>query len=137
VNPDVTPPTLTAAGSLGDPQILTVIFSEPVEPASTTAAASYNIDNGVTVLSAAFGTDTRTIILTTTPMAPKTTYTLTVNNVRDRATTPNVILPNTQRTFTLDSTPLDISFVRPPPEPIRAFDAARPRHHFGDHVSSD
>src|SRR5207302_9835729 len=26
--------------------------------------------------------------------------------------------PNTQRTFTLDSTPLDISFVRPVPEPI-------------------
>jgi len=65
-----------------------------------------------------FGTDNRTIILTTTPMAPRTAYTLTVNNVRDRATTPNAILPNTQRTFTLDSTPLDISFIRPPPEPI-------------------
>src|SRR2546425_5558468 len=33
VNTDVTPPTLTAVGSLGDPQILTVIFSEPVEAA--------------------------------------------------------------------------------------------------------
>ncbi|PYJ97404.1 MAG: hypothetical protein DME23_15695, partial [Verrucomicrobia bacterium] len=118
VNPDVTPPTLTAVGSLGDPKILTVIFSEPVEAASATAPGSYTIDNGVTVLSADFGADSRTIVLTTTPMAPKTTYTLTVNSVRDRATTPNVILPNTQRTFTLDSTTLDISFVRPPPEPI-------------------
>jgi len=118
VNPDVTRPTLTSVGSLGDPQILTVIFSEPVEAASATTPGYYTIDNGVTVLSAAFGTDTRTVILTTTPMATKTTYTLTVNNVRDRATTPNTILANTQRTFTLDSIPLDISFVRPPPEPV-------------------
>ncbi|PYK97993.1 MAG: hypothetical protein DME19_14240, partial [Verrucomicrobia bacterium] len=105
-------------GSLGDPQIFTVILSEPVETVSATAPGSYTIDNGITVLSAAFGTDTRTIILTTTPMMTQRTYTLAVSNVRDRATTPNVILPNTQRAFTLDSTPLDIAFVRPAPEPI-------------------
>ena len=118
VNPDVVAPTLTAIGSLGDSRILTVIFSEPVEATSATAPGSYGINGGVTVITASFGTDTRTIVLTTTPMATQTTYTLTINNVRDRATTPNVILPNTQRTFSLDSTPLDISFVRPPPEPI-------------------
>ena len=118
VNPDVTRPTLTSVGSLGDPQILTVIFSEPVETVSATTPGSYTLDNGVTALSAVFGADNRTIILTTTPMAPRTIYTLTVNNVRDQATTPNAILPNTQRTFTLDSTPLDISFIRPLPEPI-------------------
>src|SRR5436190_6779633 len=117
VNADVTPPTLTAVGSLGDPQILTVIFSEPVEAASATDPGNYTIDNGVKALSAAFGTDTRTIILTTTPMVVKTTYTLGVNNVRDRAATPNAVPANTQRTFTLDPTPLDISFVRPAPEP--------------------
>jgi len=118
VNSDVTRPTLTSVGSLGDPQILTAIFSEPVEVASATIPGNYTIDNGVTVVAAGFGTDTRTIVLTTTPMAISTTYTLTVNNVRDRATTPNAILPNTQQAFTLDSTPLDISFVRPLPEPI-------------------
>src|ERR1044071_622445 len=117
VNPDVTPPTVTSVGTLGDPQVLTVIFSEPVEPATATVSGSYTIDGGVTVTNAAFGPDTRTIVLTTTPMATQRTYTLTVNNVRDRAGTPNAILPNTQRTFTLDSTPLDISFVRPFPEP--------------------
>src|ERR1041385_1793723 len=112
VNPDVTRPPLTSVGSLGDPQIVTVTFSEPVEPASATLADSYSIDHGVLVLSAKFGMDARTIILGTTPMATRTIYTLTVNNVRDRATTPNPISPNTQRTFTLDSTPLDISFLR-------------------------
>src|SRR2546421_3875258 len=50
-------------------------------------------------------------------MVVKTTYTLGVNNVRDRAATPNAVPANTQRTFTLDPTPLDISFVRPAPEP--------------------
>src|SRR5439155_23874159 len=83
VNPDVTRPTLASVGSLGDPQILTVIFSEPVEAASATTAGNYTLDNGVRALSAVFGTDNRTIILTTTPMAPRTAYTLTVNNVRD------------------------------------------------------
>jgi hypothetical protein len=116
VNPDVTRPTVTSVGSLGDPQILTVTFSELVEPASATLADSYSIDHGVFVLSAKFGMDARTIILGTTPMATRTIYTLTINNVRDRATTPNPISPNTQRTFTLDSTPLDISFLRRSPE---------------------
>jgi hypothetical protein len=118
VNPDLTRPALTSVGSLGDPETLTVVFSEPVEAASATAAGNYTFDNGVRALAAVFGSDNRTIILTTTPMVSRTTYTLTVNNVRDRATTPNAILPNSQRTFTLDSTPLDISFVRPSPEPI-------------------
>src|SRR6185312_11172122 len=43
----------------------------------------------------------------------------TVANVRDRATTPNTISPNpSQRTFTLDYTPLGISYLRPNSEPI-------------------
>lgn len=117
VNPDLTPPTLISVGSLGDPRILTVIFSEPVEPATATAPGNYTFDWGVTAVAAAFGADARTIVLTTTPMTPQRTYTLTVNKVRDRAATPNTILSNTQRAFTLDSIPLDISFVRPPPEP--------------------
>jgi hypothetical protein len=118
VNPDVTRPTLTSVNSLDDPHVLIVVFSEPVEAASAINAANYKINNGVTVLAAAFGTDTRTLILTTTPMVTQTIYTLTVNNVRDRAATPNVILPNASRTFTLDAIPLSMAFVRPPPEPI-------------------
>src|SRR5436190_13476447 len=51
-------------------------------------------------------------------MLARTNYTLTVNGVRDRANTPNVIAPGTQWTFTLNTVPLDISFVRPNVEPI-------------------
>ncbi|HYG34089.1 MAG TPA: lamin tail domain-containing protein, partial [Clostridia bacterium] len=118
INPDVTKPALISAANLGDPQILTVIFSEPVEGASATKTANYTLDNGVSVISAAFGPDARTIILNTTPMQSRTSYTLTVNNVRDRATTPNVILPNSQLVFTTDATPLDLALLMPSAEPM-------------------
>lgn len=118
VNRDVTRPTLSAVGNLGDPRILTVIFSEAVDPGTALVAGNYAINNGVNVLSATFGPDTRTIILTTTAMAQQVPYTLTVNNVQDRASIPNPILANSQFAFTLSTSPLDISFVRPAPEPI-------------------
>jgi len=118
VNPDVARPALTLANSLDDPRVLVVVFSKPVEGASATNPANYAINNGITVLAAAFGIDTRTLILTTTPMVAQTIYTLTVNNVRDRAARPNVILPNASRTFTLDATPLSMALLRPPLEPI-------------------
>ena len=118
VIPDSTPPTISSVGNLGDNQIITVVFSEPVSAATATALTNYAINNGVSVLNSAFGPDNRTVVLTTTPLAFSTTYTLTVNNVRDLATTPNTITPNTQRTFSLVSRPLDISFLRPRSEPL-------------------
>ena len=57
-------------------------------------------------------------MLTTAPLSYGTLYTLTVNNVRDRATTPNVIAPNSQTTFTLDFTPLDAGYIIGTSEPI-------------------
>src|SRR5437773_842006 len=43
---------------------------------------------------------------------------LIVNNVRARATTPHIILPNSQRSFSLTLSPLDISFLPLPREPV-------------------
>jgi hypothetical protein len=120
VTPDVTRPTLNSVGSVGDQQTVAVFFSEPVAAAGATNAANYTISGGVTVLGARFGTDARSIVLTTSPMALRTTYTLTVNNVRDLATVPNLILSNSQRTFSLDFTPADSTWLRPGPEPIGA-----------------
>jgi hypothetical protein len=117
VTPDITRPTISSVGNLGDVDLLTVVFSEPVEVSSATATSNYAI-NSTTVLSASMGVDSRTVVLTTTPMTPGVTYTLTVNNVRDRAQTPNTILPNTQRTFIIAPKPLDISLVRPGAELI-------------------
>ncbi len=116
VTPDVTPPGLSSVASLS-PQVLVVVYTEPVEPASATNPANYTLNNGVVVLAAAFGPDARTVFLSTTAMSPRT-YLLTVNNVRDRAATPNLIQPNSQWVFSLLPTPLDISYVRPGPELI-------------------
>ena len=118
VLPDTTPPTLVSVANLGDDTLLTILFSEPVEAASATNPLNYNINNGVSVSGASFGGDTRSIVLHTSPMQDGALYTLTVNNVRDRAATPNTIAPNTQRTFTLDFTPLDISSLSLNREPI-------------------
>ena len=118
VIPDTTKPTINTVGNLGEPQVVFVVFSEPVEAATATNASNYTISGGITVLRAVFGPDNRTVILTTTPMALNTTYTLTVNNVRDRASTPNVILANSQRTFSTATSPIDIGYLTLPREPI-------------------
>lgn len=118
VLPDTTPPRILSAGSSGQPNIVAVYFSEPLEPASATNAANYQIDKGVSVLSARFGLDDSTVILITTPMAYRTTYTLTVNNLRDRATTPNTILRDSQASFRLEIVTLETYKQYPQTEPI-------------------
>src|SRR5207249_2741530 len=118
VQSDTTPPVLVSAVNLGDPQMVAVAFSEAVEVVSATKASNYTLNNGATVLAANFADDARTIVLTTSVLSPGRTYTLTVNGVKDRATTPNTIAPNSQKTFTLDYTPLDASNVIGGVEPI-------------------
>ncbi len=113
---DTTRPTIIAAGNAGDLQVAFLTFSEPVEPASATNIANYSITGGITVLRAAFGVDTRTILLTTSPMAPNTTYVVTVNNVRDRATTPNTIVANSTRSFSTTVRPIDVGHLTLPRE---------------------
>jgi hypothetical protein len=117
VQADTTRPTIVSASPLGDSEAVTVLFSEGVEQASGTLRSNYSINNGVTISSASFAGDNRTILLRTSPMVAGVTYTLTVNNVRDLATTPNTISPNSQTTFSFDFTPLDISAIRGVAEP--------------------
>ncbi len=71
-------------------------FSEPVSPASATTAANYAIDHGVVVLNALLGPP-NTVCLFTTPLTFGTTYTITINGVRDLCG--NVIADNTQIRF--------------------------------------
>ena len=115
---DTTPPTVISVANLGDAQTVSVLFSEPLEASSATQAGNYTLNNGASVGAAAFANNSSTIVLTTSPLTTGRTYTLTINNVRDRASIPNTIAPNTQRTFTLDFTPLDASYVIGTTEPI-------------------
>ncbi|MGC8888187.1 MAG: lamin tail domain-containing protein [Verrucomicrobiia bacterium] len=115
---DTTPPTIVSAGSLGDLTIVAVYFSEPVEAISATNAANYVLNREAQVLSARFGMNESSIILTTTPLTPRLTYTLTVNNVRDRAAVPNTIARDSRVYFKIDYTPLEYYRAIPQIEPI-------------------
>ncbi|MFO1514339.1 MAG: PA14 domain-containing protein, partial [Verrucomicrobiota bacterium] len=66
VTPDTNAPTLFSAQNVGSTNVK-VIFSEPVAVATATTATNYLLNNGATISAAAFGSDTRTILLTTSP----------------------------------------------------------------------
>ncbi|HOW64014.1 MAG TPA: lamin tail domain-containing protein, partial [Verrucomicrobiota bacterium] len=118
VLPDTTPPVLEGVTALGDPDTITVLFSEPVEASSAQQNTHYTLNNGASVKSAMFAGDTRTIVLKTSPLEPGIQYVLSVSHVRDRATTPNTISPGSQRSFTLSYAPLDMSLVVGNREPL-------------------
>ena len=96
-DPDLLPPVILYAVTLGDSNDVDVVFSEPVTESSATNPANYTIDKGVTVLAASMGSNSKTVRLTVTGMADTEDYILTVNNVQDRALPiPNVISTNSR-----------------------------------------
>ncbi|MFQ5963713.1 MAG: LamG-like jellyroll fold domain-containing protein [Candidatus Scalinduaceae bacterium] len=97
---DTTPPTITSVSASGNATEVTVVFSKPVEQTSAEDASNYSIDNGIIVSGASLGSDLKTVTLTTSLHSEGITYTVTVNNIQDRASTPNVIATNTQATYT-------------------------------------
>jgi len=95
--PDITPPIITNAQA-SDQTTVTVVFSEPVEQASAENIGNYNIDNGITITQQpSLATDT--VTLTISALTEGITYTLTVNNIKDRASSPNTIATDSQITF--------------------------------------
>jgi hypothetical protein len=97
VTHDVTPPALVNVFNSGSNQVV-VFFSKPLEALSATNAANYHL-GGALVTTASWGTDNRSVALSTTPLVLGSNYTLTVNGVRDRAATPNTIAPDSSWTF--------------------------------------
>jgi hypothetical protein len=95
--PDTTRPTIVSVSAVNGTNVQ-VLFSEAVTTASAQTLANYSLNNGVTISGAVLGADTRTVTLTTSTLAGGN-YTLTVNNVADRATPPNTIAPNSQAAF--------------------------------------
>jgi hypothetical protein len=114
---DTTPPIVQSAGGLGEPNVLTVVFSEPVEAASATNHHNYSIDGGVVVFSVKWGMDNRTVILHTSSMSKERNYVLTVENVRDLAASPNTITSGSTVNFSLVAIPLEFALTRPALEP--------------------
>ena len=96
---DTNPPTISSVSASGDSTIVTIVFNESVEQASAINASNYQINNGITVVIASLGSDLKTVTITTSSHGEDIIYTLTVNNVKDRATNPNTIAPNTTASY--------------------------------------
>jgi len=117
VTPDTTPPTVVSVDTAGSPNLLEVVYSKPVNPASATNLANYqvSITGGgsfpVTVTNVSLSADQQTVtFIGTFNFGVGTNYTLTVSNVKDQATTPNTLSPNpTAAPFTL-SAPLGTTY---------------------------
>jgi hypothetical protein len=94
VTADTTAPTLADAINLGNfTGDIAVVFSESVDPVTAANAGNYSINNGVTVTGARMGSTPETVLLQTSGLTVGPVYTVTVNNVRDLASTPNTISP--------------------------------------------
>jgi len=97
---DTAPPTIVSVTANGNPNRVIVTFSEPVEQTGSEAASNYAVDHGIEVNSVSLGADLMTATLHTSALSENITYTLSVNNVKDRAAKPNPIAPDSRKTFT-------------------------------------
>src|SRR5581483_4129734 len=95
---DTNPPTVMRVLNLGS-NSLALVYSEPVELASSTNLANYVFTNGLAITGAALASDNQTVTLTTGGLVYGSNYSMLINGVRDRASTPNRIAANTVVTF--------------------------------------
>ncbi len=85
---DQDPPRLASVAAQSETSVK-VVFNEPVTQASAEETSHYQISGGITVSGASLESDRTSVILTTSALTLGTTYTLTVSNISDKASTPN------------------------------------------------
>jgi hypothetical protein len=96
ITDDVTAPTIASVGSFNNRTGLIAYFNEPVNA----AAGTYALNNGATISSSSQIGPSVVFIQTAAPLTAGSSYTLTVNNVRDLSGNGgNLVTPNTA-TFT-------------------------------------
>ncbi len=100
---DHTPPAITSFRAVNQ-QTLEVIFDEAVSLATAQSTANYTITPAIAVQSATLQTDNRTITIATVQHTLGVNYTLTVRNIADRASTPNVMAPAATFNYSFRST---------------------------------
>ena len=101
---DAAPPVLVAAKTIGNPQQVTVVFSEPIS--TSLDSKNFAIDAGVAITGVKPGAKPNIVELTTTPISGDKTYSLTVNGIQDRVG--NEILPDSRLALDLSvEVPLD------------------------------
>ncbi len=85
---DQDPPQLASIVAQSETSVK-VVFNEPVTQASAEETSNYQISGGITVSGASLESDQTSVMLTTSALTLGTTYTLTVSNISDKASTPN------------------------------------------------
>jgi hypothetical protein len=95
---DLTKPTISSVVALSATSV-DVLFSEAVDQTTAETESNYSIDGGIgnPSLATRDGTNQALVHLTVSTLTGYTTYTLTVNNVKDLAN--NTILPNSTKQF--------------------------------------
>lgn len=97
-----------------DEALVVITFSEPVSRETAENVSNYSISENVQVKSSVLDNDQMTVHLTTSEHKPGISYTLIINNIKDRARNPNTIEANTQISYKLksdDNTPPEIESV--------------------------
>jgi hypothetical protein len=98
VNADTNRPALVSIQDANDFSKVTVTFSKSLETVSAQTVGNYAIP-GLTVTAAQQTTNNAVVVLTTTGQKEGTSYTLTVNNVKDQSSAGNTIAANSTITF--------------------------------------
>ena len=110
---DAMKPTLVSVCTWYGPSRMSLLYSEPVEEASSEDPSNYSLTGGLAVDSAALSADNKTVYFKLAgSMIENGSYTLTVSNVRDRARAPNAIVPNSQISFIYSGVPDSIGFIQ-------------------------
>jgi regulation of enolase protein 1 (concanavalin A-like superfamily) len=95
---DTVAPTLVRTFNIGVTNVF-LVFSEPMDPTSITNTTNYAFTNGMMVSRVVLSADRVTAILTVPALTYGSNYTIRLNNLRDRASTPNLIATNTVAFF--------------------------------------
>jgi len=98
---DTMPPKVDSV-KIVNPTAIRIVFSEIVEKASAENNYNYRISNGVDIIRAILSADAVTVLLLTTPHTQDEEYTLSISDVKDRATPPNIIASNSMLTYVFE-----------------------------------
>ncbi len=105
---DTNPPAVSRVINVGTTNV-ELVYSKVVAAASATNTANYVFTDHLPVTQAVLNGDDQTVVLTIAPLTYGSNYSVVINGVQDRASTPNTIATNTLVSFTaLAVTPLDL-----------------------------
>jgi hypothetical protein len=90
---------LIVAVTVVTPQQLKIDFNEPITQVSAENISNYSISDGIQVRKAQLQADLKSVLLETDSHAGNRTYTITINQIQDRATLPNTIRANSTAAY--------------------------------------